>query len=133
MKKIINGSINGIRTEYRNKNGLYHREDGPALEFSDRKIWYFNGKFHRENDLPAFEDQSGHREWAIHGARHRDNGPAIIYSNGDKDWYKNGNRHRLDGPAVDWEDRKNWWLNGKHIPVSSQEEFERYLKLIAFH
>jgi len=63
---------------------------------------------------------------------HREDGPAIIYSNGDKDWYKNGKRHRLDGPAVDWENRKEWCLNGKYIPVNSQKEFERYLKLIAF-
>ena len=37
------------------------------IEFSNKKIWYKNGKLHRDNDLPAIE-----------------------YSNGDKVWCKNG-------------------------------------------
>ena len=33
------------------KNGLYHREDGPAIECADgSKIWYLNDKFYSEQD-----------------------------------------------------------------------------------
>ena len=44
------------------------------------------------------------------GELHREDGAALIYNNGNKEWY----------------------LNDKYIPVSSQEEFERYIKLKAF-
>lgn len=38
------------RTEWKNLNGLYHRVDGPALEYSDGfKAWYINGQRHRED------------------------------------------------------------------------------------
>jgi len=43
--------------------------------------------------------------------------------------------HRLDGPAQERKgvySYKMWWYNGQSILVNSQEEFERYLKLIAF-
>jgi len=73
------------------------------------------GEFHRDDDLPAFTYTSDLRK-------------------GDKFWYKNGVFHRLAGPAVEYtNDKINiWYINGKHIPVNSQEEFERYLKLMAF-
>jgi len=44
------------------KDGLKHREDGPA----------FVGSTH------------GFRSWWIHGKRHNEYGPAIIYTNGKK-------------------------------------------------
>jgi hypothetical protein len=47
-------------------NGFYHREDGPAIEYSGSKYWWINGK------------------------RHRVDGPAVIYSDGDKSWWLNG-------------------------------------------
>jgi hypothetical protein len=49
------------------------------------------------------------------GQLHREDGPAIEYSNGDKFWYINGLRHREDGPAVEWSDGDKWWyLNDIH-------------------
>jgi hypothetical protein len=43
------------KIEYRNKNNILHREDGPAREYSfGHKVWYKNGKLHRE-DGPAIE------------------------------------------------------------------------------
>ncbi len=49
------------------KNGLYHREDGPAKEFADGYIaWYINGNLHRE-DGPAIERADGRKEWFING------------------------------------------------------------------
>jgi hypothetical protein len=43
-----------------------------------------------------------------------------------------GEYHRLDGPAHTFRCRQYWYYHGKEIEVSSQEEFERYLKLKAF-
>ena len=57
---------NGDKEWY--KDGVYHREDGPAVEYADgNKYWYKDGK------------------------RHREDGPAIERKNGDKVWYLNGN------------------------------------------
>jgi len=64
---------------------------------------------------------------------HREGGPAVEYMSGTKVWYVNGKRHRLDGPSFEYFDnQKLWYLNDNEIPVNSQEEFERYLKLIVF-
>ena len=72
---------------------IYHREDGPAIEYPDGgQMWYIDGKCHRED------------------------GPACEYSDGDKSWWSNGERHREDGPAVEYSDGgKEWWLNGKEL------------------
>jgi len=67
------------------------------------------------------------------GEFHRENGPAIEYPNGFKRWFKNGIYHREDGPAIELSNGdKYWFYYGKKISVKSQEEFERYLKLIVF-
>lgn len=69
-----------------------HREDGPAVEWSDgSKTWYIGGKCHRE-DGPAIEWDDGSKEWYINGERHREDGPAIEYSNGGKAWYIYGKK-----------------------------------------
>jgi hypothetical protein len=93
------------------KNNMLHRDDGPAIEFLDgrRKCWYKNGKYHRED------------------------GPAVWEASGYCAWYIEDNLHRLDGPALIYEDGfKEWYVNDGLINVSSQKEFEQYLKLLAF-
>jgi hypothetical protein len=53
--------------EYLNELGQYHREDGPAIEFSDgTKYWYIKGQFHRE-DGPAREFPDGSKFWYLNG------------------------------------------------------------------
>jgi hypothetical protein len=43
---------------------------------------------------------------------HREDGPAIEYSDGSKEWLINGNHHREDGPAIEWYDGEaEWCLN----------------------
>ncbi len=49
------------------KNGLYHREDGPAIEYRDTS-----------------------KHWWVNGERHRLDGPAIEYCNGMKQWWYQG-------------------------------------------
>ena len=77
------------RTEWRVYEKL-HRDNGPAIEYSDgSKEWWLNGQLHRA-DGPAVEYSDGTKKWFLHGQRHRDNGPAIERSNGYKEWWLNG-------------------------------------------
>ena len=52
-------------TEYY-KDGVLHREDGPAVE------WLNGSKF-----------------WFINGKRHREDGPAFVWADGTNNWYLN--------------------------------------------
>jgi hypothetical protein len=79
------------------------------------KAWHLNGKYHRE-DGPACEYSNGTKFWYLNGKRHREDGPAIEYANGTKIWYLNGKCHREDGPAYEGSDgTKEWYLNGKAV------------------
>jgi len=41
--------------KYWHKEGRYHREDGPAVEFSDKsKLWYLEGKSYYDINLKNF-------------------------------------------------------------------------------
>ena len=81
-------------------------------------------------------DELGNKYWLTeNGEYHREDGPAIEYTDGSKHYFQNNIRHRLDGPAreySDWYECNLWYFNGKIIPVSSQEEFEQYLRILAF-
>ena len=50
--------------EWRDKDGLWHRDNGPAAIYPD-----------------------GTRAWYQHGKLHRDDGPAAIFSDGTQEWY----------------------------------------------
>ena len=84
VKVFVNGEKHWLQ------DGEFHREDGPAVEWSDgSKFWYRNGELHREN------------------------GPACEYADGGRRWYRKGKYHREDGPAVEYADgRKYWYLEG---------------------
>jgi len=58
-------------------------------EYKDRKVYFFNGKLHRE-DGPAFETVDGHKEWYLNGCRHREDGSAIQWEDGSEGWYLAG-------------------------------------------
>ena len=93
------------------------------------KCWYLNGQLHRE-DGPAIECADGHKEWYFHDQLHRLNGPAMEHANGSRAWYLYDKPHRLDGPALEHiNGYKEWWYHGKYINCSSQEKFERLIKL----
>ena len=83
--------------------------NGLAIMQSGTKFWYKNGEYHREH-APAFVLTNGYCCWYLNGKVHREDGPAIIYARFSKAWYWHGNK----------------------INCSSQEEFERILKLKAF-
>ena len=89
-----------ILMEYRSR-GILHREDGPAVEYTD------DG-----------------REWWKYGERHRLDGPAVEYANGTREWWVNGDLHRTDGPAVEpVNGNYEWQVNG--ILTRFPNEFQR--------
>ena len=56
---------NGNGKTWKNSEGQYHREDGPAVECLDgTRIWYVNGQLHRE-DGPAIVRLNGGHEYYI--------------------------------------------------------------------
>lgn len=87
------------------------KENGNKFYYSDQEM----KNLHRE-DGPAVEYSNGNKAWFINSNLHREDGPAIEYANGDKSWYSNGKLHREDGPAVDsFNGRKVWLLNDKYV------------------
>jgi polynucleotide 5'-kinase involved in rRNA processing len=66
-------------------------------------------------------DKKGSKIWYKNDQLHREDGPAIEFSNGDKSWYINGQLHREEGPACEYvvgrkEWHLKWHLNGVHVP-----------------
>ena len=92
-------------------------------------VYHIKGTYqvHRE-DGPAIEWSNGYREWRIKNALHREGGPAIEYEiTGLKEWWINGKRHRVDGPAIILPNVKiEWWLNNKQY--TREDWFEALTK-----
>src|SRR5580692_5782025 len=65
------------------------------------KEWYHNGLWHRDNG-PAIECANGDKYWYQNGLCHRDDGPAVETVKGDKEWWSNGKRYRKDGPVIEY-------------------------------
>jgi hypothetical protein len=91
--------------------------------YDNRTEWYnLDGERHRE-DAPAVEYSNGSKAWYINNQRHREDGPAIEYDNGTKFWYINDKLHREDGPAAEWANGdKFWYLNDKEL---TKKEFKK--------
>ena len=83
-----------------------------------------------ENKLICNVDLIGNKKWTLNGIFHREDGPAIEFSNGEKQWYINGKLHRLDGPAIIYSNgRVNWCVNGysimnKIVPWAEENEID---------
>jgi hypothetical protein len=96
------------------QNGMFHREDGPAIEsVTGARRWLVNGALHRE-DGPAIDGPDGLRMWYRNNKKHREDGPAVEGADGTREWWVDGMRHRVDGPAVTKPyGSQEWWINGK--------------------
>ena len=73
--------------------------------------------------------------WDDNGMEHREDGPSVVAKDGScKFWHHHGKLHREDGPAVEYADGINsrWYYYGKKINCSSQQEFEKLIKLKSF-
>ena len=132
-------------------NDNVHREDGPECA-EGYKEWWLNGKAYTEQEfiqitqgkelsvaeieqllgykikvvkmieytVQVYEDRTA---WFLKGKLHREDGPAVEWSNGEKQWYLNGQIHREDGPAVEYPSgNKAWYLNGKKF---TEQEFNQ--------
>ena len=48
------------------------------------------------------------------GQLHRDEGPAVIYTNGNCEWWQSGQLHRRNGPALEHANgTRCWFLYGR--------------------
>jgi hypothetical protein len=132
LNKQMNNQIttiewnNGTKMWY--KQGKRHRDnDLPAIEWMDQsKMWCKEGKLHRDNDLPAIIWKEGLKEWYINGIRHRENDLPAVEDNNVKKWYKYGLLHRdNDLPAIEYiNGEKFWYKNGeKYIPEENYKNF----------
>jgi hypothetical protein len=63
---------------------IYINKDGDKFYHKDKEMMIY----HRE-DGPAIEYVDGSKDWYLNGKRHREGGPAIEYANGNKYWYLN--------------------------------------------
>lgn len=64
---------------------------------------------------------------------HCENEPAFVSKEGLW-WFNNEMKHRLDGPAhIDLVNgKKIWYYYDTLIPVDNQQDFEKYIKMLAF-
>ncbi len=95
--------------------------------------WTLDGKFHREDDLPAYTE--GYvKHYYKYGEKHRDNDlPAFINRNQQYSpnhtvymWYRNGYLHRDGGlPAVIFANGDlQYWVNGKRKYYDTYGRYE---------
>lgn len=126
-------------TKHYKKGDLFHRADGPAIEYPNGNYaYYWEGKLHRDGGLPAMRNSYGEYYYQ-HGKLHRENDlPAIDatgecegeyfqdnlnsppdvmidVSHGCKCWYIDGILQRADGkPAIVTSNGESWTaVNGK--------------------
>jgi len=86
------------------KNGLLHRDQKASDKIGDRpavlinvdgnisKIWFKDGKKHRDFDLPAVIDKDELKEWWMDGKLHREINPAVIMKSGKTEMWLNGRK-----------------------------------------
>lgn len=87
----------------------------PVYKMPSRLCWYQNGRYHRDNDLPALISRKV-QKWFKNGQLHRDNDkPAVVRTDGRQCWFHHGKLHRSgDKPAQVWPDGKQWfYVHGK--------------------
>ena len=69
-----------------------------------------------KNYTGIVEDRNGSIFYFLNGKYHREDGPAIIYSDGALGYYLNGKRHREDGPAIIYSfGLEYYYLKGNNI------------------
>ena len=83
--------------DFEGRNGLdyIHNELADGIYIYEWDINYYqieyfkDGLFHRD-DGPAVVESNGSQAWYQYGEYHRNDGPAIIYPNGFQAWYQHG-------------------------------------------
>lgn len=114
------------------KNGMLHRDEGPALKTSTQEAYYKHGVLHRDGDMPAvvhfITDEKDNRkllcqEFYKEGVLHREKGPAIMWANGSYQHYQNGLMHNASGVACHSVEtgQSEYWLEGKEMSKVSHK------------
>ena len=68
------------------------------------------------HDYPEINSNGTKRWFNSEGKIHRENGPAVIWTDGTVCYYQDGKRHREDGPAIIWYNGdEEYWEYGKRI------------------
>ena len=76
-------------------------------------------------------DSFGNKYYYLNNLLHREDGPAIEYTDGSEEWYKNGKLHREDGPAIKWVNGPKFWhLNGKRYGYNDNFTNESWIKFV---
>lgn len=72
------------------------------------------------------KEDENRTEWYLGEKLHKENGPAVEFTDGTKEWWIDGKRHREDGAAIEFDNgTKKWFLDGKNL---SEEDFEAAIK-----
>ena len=98
--------VDGVEQRVFLKNGLFHRDRGPAIVDDTNHYWYKNGRLHRDN-LPAVLSENLILYYKD-GKKHREDGPAKIVTEIKNDkkiitetYFDYDEIHREDGPAIE--------------------------------
>jgi len=67
--------------------------------------------------------EDGTKKWYLNDKLHREDGPALEFTNGVKEWWQNGELYRENGPSIEWPDGfKEWFTNGERL---TEKEFNK--------
>jgi hypothetical protein len=73
-----------------------------------------NGHLHRDGDLPAIIRDDGRQYWYHDGKKHRETGPAFIWSDGAVEFWLNNYEYSIEDWAEKVGMRKHEMLITKH-------------------
>ena len=96
------------------------------------KVKYWSAYLKKHPDFTGclINKNNNNTAWFKNGVYHRENGPALEYTEGSKAWFKNGKLHRENGPAVEYSDGdKRWYLNGEELSEQQHHLKVRHIKL----
>ena len=121
VKQFVNLFTRIIRNQTTLFGKPHSIDDNPVDINKEQKEyvqWFYSGKLHRDNDLPAIVYKNGTQSWYKNGLAHRENDfPAFMFKSGTKYWYYQGHVHRdNDLPAEMYIDGiHKWFIHGKLI------------------
>lgn len=129
LGKPLNGLVIKEEFELYYTNGIVYNEKGASIKNTKLDIIVYTNKeglIHRDEGPAVIYNKGGLKLWYKKGYIDRDNGPAIEWPDGSKEWYKEGKRHRDNGPAIEYYDgKKEYYVNGKYC-----KDYETYQKML---
>ena len=84
----------------------------------------------QDNFTGIINSKDGSQVYYQNGNLHREDGPAVEYSDGYVGYWINGKLHRIDGPAVIHSNGHiGYWINGERVSKEAQELYHSLMKL----